>query len=142
MIRIQVFNVGKTKEAWLNTAIAEYSKRLRAEANIEFFPCKDDQQLIQRLEKESHYVCLDEKGEMPKSSVAFSQWLCKEIEQRGSRLNFVIGGPDGLPEVLRSNAPLLSLSPLTLTNQMIRLLLIEQIYRAFDIAKEGRYHRP
>lgn len=140
MIKLRIYSVGKTKEEWLELAIAEYLKRLTNQVSIEFVWSKNDQQLIDSVEKEEAVLCLDSKGHMMDSE-KFSSFLMKEIEASGSRLAFVIGGPDGLPTALKKKYPLLSLSPMTFTHQIIRLILIEQIYRAFEIHKGSRYHK-
>ena len=72
--------------------------------------------------------------------IFFSSFLLKEIEKGGSRLTFLIGGPDGLTPKLKT-FPLVSLSKMTLTHQIARLVLIEQIYRAFEIDRGSPYHR-
>jgi 23S rRNA (pseudouridine1915-N3)-methyltransferase len=139
MLKIKLFSVGKTKEQWLEDAIDEYLRRLKPTASIEFFWAKNDEQLLQLVEKEPLFICLDPNGKMM-TSEQFSSFLISKLEEGGSRLSFVIGGPDGLPPILKK-AFLFSLSPLTLTHQLTRLILLEQIYRAFEIAKGSPYHK-
>lgn len=142
VIEIKIYSVGKTKEAWLETAISDYLRRLQGQVELCFVIAKDDEQLLQRVQRERKVIYLDEGGQLPSSSPAFSTLFYQWVEAGGSRLSFVIGGPLGLPAPLK-NKPReekLSLSPLTLTHQMVRLLLVEQVYRAVDIAKGGRYH--
>lgn len=140
MYKLRIYSVGKTKEEWLESAIAEYVKRLQPIAAIEFLLAKNDEQLVAFVEKEGAVVCLDPAGQMMDSE-KFSSFLIKQLEAGGSRLAFVIGGPDGLPAMLRKKYPLLSFSPMTFTHQIIRLILAEQLYRAFEIAKGSRYHK-
>lgn len=140
MYRIRILSVGKTKEEWLEAAIAEYLKRLQQVATITFVWAKNDAQLLALAEKEENLICLDASGRMM-DSVQFSSFLTKELEMRGARLTFVIGGAEGLPPSLKKEHPLISLSPMTFTHQMVRLLLIEQIYRAIEIDKGSHYHK-
>lgn len=140
MYKLRIYSVGKTKEEWLEAAIAEYLKRLQATVAIEFILAKNDEQLIASVEKEEAVICLDPLGKMMDSE-KFSSFLMKQLEAGGSRLAFVIGGPEGLPAVLRKKHPLISFSPMTFTHQIIRLILVEQIYRAFEIDKGSRYHK-
>jgi 23S rRNA (pseudouridine1915-N3)-methyltransferase len=139
MHKIKIISVGKTKEKWLEEAIDEYIKRLKHLLSFEFLWAKNDEQLIQFTQKESNLICLDAKGtEM--NSLTFSNFFHEKLEENGSRLTLVIGGADGLPSVLKKQT-LISLSQLTMTHQIIRLVLIEQIYRAFEIAKGSPYHK-
>lgn len=143
MYHFTIFSVGKTKEDWLEQALEEYLKRLKPTAAISFIWAKNEAQLETAVIKEaekSRIVCLDASGQLMDSE-EFSSFLLKQLEEGGSRLGLVIGGPEGLPPVVKKRFPLLSLSRLTFTHQMARLILIEQIYRAFEIAKQSRYHK-
>lgn len=140
MHKIKILTTGKIREAWLDTAISEYLKRLKPQAEIHFQIAKDDQQLIEWIQKEPHLICLDAEGELL-SSETFSTFLHTQLIKGGSRLCFVIGGADGLPVNIKTSFPLISLSPMTFTHHMVRLILIEQLYRAFEIAKGSRYHK-
>lgn len=136
MIRIKILSIGKTREAWLEEAIAEYTKRLSPDAQIQFVWAKDDDNLLELIQKEQSVICLDAAGKSL-TSEQFSSLLQRE----GSRITFVIGGAEGLPPILKEQFPLISLSPMTFTHQMTRLILLEQIYRAFQIAKRTKYHK-
>lgn len=138
MIKIKIASVGKTKEKWLDQALNEYIKRLKPSASVECIWLKDDDQLVNFTGKDC--ICLDVKGTMM-CSEEFSTYLHKRVVEGGSRAAFVIGGPDGLPPVLRNHPLRISLSPLTMTHQLVRLLLLEQIYRAFEILKGSPYHK-
>lgn len=140
MYKIRILAVGKTKESWLDEALSEYLKRLKSQVQFEFIFVKDDKELLSFVENSTHAICLDEKGAL-KSSSEFSKFLLTKLQEGGSRLTLIIGGAEGLPPILKENCPLISLSPMTLTHQMVRLLLIEQIYRAFEIAKNSPYHK-
>ncbi|NGX39320.1 MAG: Ribosomal RNA large subunit methyltransferase H [Chlamydiae bacterium] len=141
MVKLKIFSIGKTKEPWLKLAIEEYTTRLRPILSIEWHLPKTDEQLVQLLTKEKTYYALDPSGKSF-TSEEFSHWLFSEIDHGGSRMNLVIGGADGLPPSIRESAHLLiSLSPLTFTHQITRLVLLEQIYRASEITKGSRYHK-
>ncbi|HEV8052597.1 MAG TPA: 23S rRNA (pseudouridine(1915)-N(3))-methyltransferase RlmH [Parachlamydiaceae bacterium] len=140
MYKLRIFSVGKTKEDWLEQAIAEYIKRLQHTTAIEFVWAKNDEQLIALVEKEEAVVCLDALGQMMDSE-KFSSFLVKQLETNGSRLSFVIGGAEGLPASFKKKYPLISFSLMTFTHQIIRLILVEQIYRGIEISKGSRYHK-
>ena len=141
MFKIKIFTIGKTKESWLSLANEEYHKRLKHQASIEWILCKGNDQLTELLEKESSWICLDPTGKTM-TSQEFSLWFFKELEREGSRLNIVIGGAEGIPSSIKSKSKgLISLSKLTFTHQITRLILLEQIYRAFEIQKGSEYHK-
>lgn len=137
--KIKIISPGKIKEKWLDEAMAEYIKRLKNSLEIESVWVKNDAQLLDVALKEKSLICLDPVGKLYDSS-KFSQYLIQQLIENDSRLSIVIGGPEGLPAKLKEY-PLLSLSPLTLTHQMVRLLLVEQIYRAIEIEKGSKYHK-
>ncbi len=136
MIKIKILSVGKTKEEWLETAIAEFEKRLKGQIEFEYKWVKNNDRLIAEAEKEPKLVCLDPDGRQMDS-----RGFAAFIEKRGARIVFVIGGAEGLPEILRKNFPLVSLSKMTFTHQLCRLVLIEQIYRAYTLVKGIPYHK-
>ena len=141
--RVRVLSVGKTKESWLNAAIDEYLVRLRPNLAVDCEWVRDDDALVAKSREErGALVLLDERGRQL-SSRDFSAFLYETLEQGGSRATFVIGGADGLPAALRDDATArtLSLSKLTFTHQMARLLLVEQLYRGVEIRRGSKYHR-
>lgn len=141
MLKIKVYSVGKTKEVWLQEALGEYERRLKAILTIEWILAKNDEQLKQFLEKEENFICLDPQGKHY-SSEEFASFIAQAFRQGGSRVNLVIGGAEGLPSEVKARAKsLLSLSRMTFTHQITRLVLIEQIYRAFEIEKGSSYHK-
>jgi 23S rRNA (pseudouridine1915-N3)-methyltransferase len=130
--------VGRCKETWLAEAMAEYKKRLTGKMDIEWIFVENDGEMIAKTEKESLLIALDLGGKMLSSEELshklFTEW--------GSRLAFAIGGAEGLPaEVIRRATFRWSLSPLTFTHQIARLLLTEQLYRAIEIEKGSSYHK-
>lgn len=141
MYKLKIITVGKTKEAWLAQAIQEYTTRLKNVMSIEWVLAKTDQQMEQFLEKEPSYIALDPQGTLM-SSEEFSKKLLHQFVKKGARLTLVIGGSDGLSKRQKTGADLLlSLSPLTFTHQITRLVLLEQLYRALEIEKGSSYHK-
>lgn len=141
MFKICIYSPGKNQETWLQEALHTYEKRMTSYAEIQWYFAKDDAHLESLLAKQSAYLALDPKG-LSFTSEAFSQFIMREGEKRGSRLHIVIGGAEGLTPKLRSGASsLLSLSSLTFTHQITRLILIEQLYRAFTIYHHLPYHK-
>lgn len=139
MYLLRILSVNKTKESWLEQALDEYVKRMPF-ARFEQIWARNEEQFLALCQKEPLLICLDARG-LLMDSVQFSNFLLKKLEAGGARLAIAIGGPEGLPQELKTGYPLVSLSPLTFTHQLVRLLLVEQIYRAFEIAKGSRYHK-
>ncbi len=132
MFKVTVYTIGKVKEPWLEAGLNEYTKRLKKVMIIDWVLLKNLEEL-----KITNYICLDTKGK-EMTSEEFSSWVIKQ----GSRLNLVIGGPEGIPDKIRKQASsLISLSKLTFTHQMIRLILVEQLYRAMEIDRGSSYHK-
>lgn len=140
MLKIRLLSPGKIKEKWLEEAIQEYVKRLSPFATFEFPYSKDDEQFAEQIKKEKLLICLDPNGKAF-TSEEFSKQLFNSFEKGGSTVSFAIGGAEGFPEGAKEGRQLISLSPLTFTHQMARLILIEQIFRAFEIRKGSRYHK-
>ena len=139
--RVRILSPGKTKESWLEEAIGIYTKRLRSTLELECVWVKDDAALLtQAGSVTGGCIALDPLGKSV-TSEQFSELLFSELEAGGSRLSFIIGGAEGLPPELRAKAKLLSLSRMTFTHQMARLLLAEQVYRAVEIRKGSGYHK-
>ncbi len=149
--------IGRSREAWLQQAETEYRTRLSAWAKVELVVHKaealdgglpleeirrvEGQRLLSGLEAREELVALDEKGK-GMDSPGLSRWLEGRLVGGASRFRFVIGGAEGLDDSVRRRAGLvLSLSPLTFTHQMARLVLLEQLYRALMIRDGRPYHR-
>ena len=141
MFHIQIFTIGKNKETWLTQALLEYQKRLQSQFSFTWKLVKNDQELLSTTSKESRLICLDSSG-IIFSSEEFSHILFQQLEKHGCKLNFVIGGSEGIPKALLDRADLIwSFSKLTFTHQQVRLILLEQIYRASEIQKGSQYHK-
>ena len=138
--KITLLVVGKTREPWLVDACTTYRSRLRGSANIDTITAKNDTQLLQLASKHTPLICLDAAGRTF-DSIAFAHYLQQTLICNGNSATFVIGGANGLPPALKAHHPLLSLSPLTFTHQCVRLILFEQLYRAFQIHQGTPYHK-
>jgi 23S rRNA (pseudouridine1915-N3)-methyltransferase len=159
-MRITVIAVGKLKEKYLKDGIAEYSKRLSRFCDLEFFEVEDEQapenlspagevqvkkkegdRILKKLKDGSLLAVLDVKGERLDSE-GFAAKLKSFFVSGNSHITFVIGGSLGLDEELVRKAALrLSLSNMTFPHQLARLILSEQVYRAFKIMNGETYHK-
>lgn len=159
---IELICIGKLKEDYLRAAAAEYTKRLgrfcklavselpetrlreaAASAEERSVVISESEAIIKRLEKMNldYLIVLDIKGESMNSE-AFAERLGRLPLAGKSRVAFVIGGSLGLSEDLLARADLrLSFSDLTFPHQLIRVMLLEQLYRAFKINSGGKYHK-
>jgi 23S rRNA (pseudouridine1915-N3)-methyltransferase len=140
--KIKIIAVGKVKHAWINAGIQAYLKRLPGLTVVEIKDSNQDKEYqdIQALIKpREQLITMTERGELM-DSIAFSQFLAKETMDQS--LVFAIGGPAGISADLATAAThCISLSPMTFTHDMARLLLIEQLYRAQNILQNGAYHK-
>ncbi len=136
MFKVKVLTIGKCKERWLSEALSEYEKRVKGKLSIEWLLAKDDSQLTEWAKTES-YIALHPKGELLTSE----EWSAK-MTKIGLRLTFIIGGAEGLSTPILQKALFQwSLSPLTFTHQITRLILMEQLYRALEIERGSQYHK-
>ncbi len=109
--------------------------------SIEWMLSKDLDKLKSLLFKESAYIALDLRGYLV-SSEQFAELFWQAVTKEGARLSFVIGGAEGLPDsILEGASKRISLSPLTFTHQLTRLILVEQLYRSLEILKGSAYHK-
>lgn len=140
MIRIKILSVGKTHEKWLEEGFQMYVDRLSSFAHFEWIWLKDALQLEKMIEKEPSCVLLDPLGH-ERDSQGFSDWFFKRVEEGGARLTLAIGPAEGFSRGLKEKHEMISLSRLTYTHQLTRLILMEQIFRAFEIRKGSAYHK-
>ena len=158
-MKIRIVAVGKLKEKYLREGVAEYAKRLAPFASVELLEtreeymaenpseaqrqqtlAKEGERLLRLVPERSFLIVLDVKGKLL-SSEALAKELASLALQGRSDLTFLIGGAFGLSPAVRERADLrISFSPMTFTHQMVRLLLYEQIYRAFKINRGEKYH--
>ena len=158
-MKIRIVAVGKLKEKYLREGVAEYEKRLAPFASVELLEtreeymaenpseaqrqqtlAKEGERLLRLVPERSFLIVLDVGGKLL-SSEALAKELASLALQGQSDLAFLIGGAFGLSSAVRDRADLrISFSPMTFTHQMVRLLLYEQIYRAFKINRGEKYH--
>lgn len=141
MLKIKIITIGKNKEVWLEQALREYEMRLSKFCSIEWILAKNSIQLEAYSTKHSKLIALDPQGNLLNTLESY-QWIQRLIIDHDSRLTFVIGGAEGLSSLIKKQAVALwSLSPLTFTHQLTRLILIEQLYRMIEIQKGTSYHK-
>ncbi len=159
-MKIKVVTVGKLKEKYLKDGIAEYSKRISRFAKFEMIELSDEKTPDKASESENQKI-LEIEGQRILSKIAdrdfvivlaiegktfFSEEFSKQLEETSikgfSTLTFIIGGSLGLSSSVKNRANLsVSFGHLTLPHQLMRLVLVEQIYRAFTIQQGFPYHK-
>ena len=154
-MKINIISVGKVKEKYLIAGIEEYKKRIGRFSNIEIItlpdePNLDDEKKVRKIEAErilnrinenSYTILLDLKGKSL-TSEELSEKMVEIMNYHNSTINFVIGGSLGVDEEVKSKADfVLSFSKLTFPHQLMKLILLEQIYRSFKINHNETYHK-
>jgi 23S rRNA (pseudouridine1915-N3)-methyltransferase len=153
-MRVRVIAVGTRMSAWVDAACEDYRRRLRgadAVELVEVAPARrgarssgalalEAGRILALLGPRECAVALDERGRSF-STLEFSRWLAIRRSQ-GAALSFIIGGPDGLAPEIHARAQLSwSLSALTFPHALVRVLLLEQLYRASTLLAGHPYHR-
>jgi 23S rRNA (pseudouridine1915-N3)-methyltransferase len=140
-MRIQVLMLGKTRRPEICALLDDYVKRVSRSCPIEIVEVRDADAALKKLDADraATAILLDAGGRIIDSN-AFAKWL-GELRDRGTRqLIFVCGDAGGFPEALRARIPQkLSLSPMTLSHELARVVLAEQLYRAFAILSGSPY---
>ncbi len=157
MIRITVVAVGKLKERFWTDACAEYLKRLKAYAKVEvkeiadIDPAKaggvdaardrEGSAVLAAVPEQSHAILLAIEGK-ERSSEGLARRLDDLALTGKSDLTFIVGGSDGVSDAVRARAnEQLSFGPITLPHNLARVVLLEQVYRAFKISRGEPYHK-
>jgi 23S rRNA (pseudouridine1915-N3)-methyltransferase len=143
-VKLKISWVGKTKEPAIQTLTDEYLKRLRYFAEVDAAALKDESALLRlcaRGARPRHaLVLLDGRGKQL-SSEEFARWLGAYQDRASLPLMFAIGAADGFSDQARQAATLvLSLGKMTFAHELARVVLLEQLYRAFTILKGYPYH--
>lgn len=157
-MKITIIQIGKTRQKYFQDAEAEYLKRLQPYAKIRIITLKEcaapnsgqagqqisknkeGETILVNLKPESFIIALDPKGKSF-DSLQFADLIKQNKDFHGADLTFIIGGPYGLSGAVLKAAKLkLSFSSFTFTHELIRTLLLEQIYRAFTIMSGKSYH--
>ncbi len=159
MLHIEILCIGKIKENYLKDAIYEYSKRLSkyciltitelpdeklqdklSQMQLTQIKSKECQKILNHLKKDSYIFCLDLTGKQY-TSEEFSSKIDEIALNNNSNITFIIGGTLGLTEELLSIATeKICFSKMTFPHQLIRVFLLEQLFRAFKISKGETYH--
>jgi 23S rRNA (pseudouridine1915-N3)-methyltransferase len=141
MLSVTVIAVGNLKESYLREAIKEYEKRLAAYCKFSIVELKDNTPILPHLPECAYRIALCVEGKM-KSSEELAALIDQKATEGFSELCFVIGAFDGLPEEVKAACQLrLSFSKMTFPHQLMRVILAEQIYRAFTINAGSKYHK-
>ena len=148
---IKIVCVGKIKEKFLSLAISEYLKRLSKYTKIDIVQIPDEanaekalkvegEKILSKIRDDEYVIALDISGDSI-SSIEFAKKI-NNVFNNYSKITFVIGGSYGLSSVVKKRSNyLLSFSKMTFPHQMFRLILLEQVYRAYKINNNESYHK-
>lgn len=159
-MNITIISVGKLKEKYLKQGIAEYLKRLKSYAKVKIIEVADEpagqqlsakevelikelegKKIIDKIPKRAEVIALDLRGK-ELTSEKFAEYIDETATYGKSHLVYIIGGSHGLSEeVLKLTNLKVSFGRLTYPHQLMRLILVEQIYRAFKILNNEPYHK-
>jgi 23S rRNA (pseudouridine1915-N3)-methyltransferase len=141
-VKVFLGAIGRLKEAYFTAAEDEYRKRLRPYCTLTVHEAKDEAALLAALPTGAQLYAFDERGE------ALSSQQCAELIAHeashggGNPVAFIIGGADGHSDAVRKRAKkLIAFGRLTIAHRLVRILVLEQLYRAFKIIKGEPYHR-
>lgn len=159
-MKIKIFAIGKIKEQYLKDGINEYLQRIKPYSQIEIIEVNDEPvrdnpndsdikkcielegNKVLKLLKPSDYLIGLDLNKKELNSPQFATFLEESFVSGGSSISFVIGGSYGLSDALKQRCNTsISLSKMTFLHQMTRLILLEQIYRAFKINRNETYHK-
>lgn len=159
-MKIRIIAVGKVKEKFMRQGIEEYQKRMNNYLPLEIIECKDEatgenpseaeskqileregKRILERIGERDYVITLAIDGKMM-DSVKFSEFIFQQAMNGTSNLVFVIGGSIGLSkQVMERGNTSISFSKMTFPHQLMRMILMEQIYRACRIEKGHAYHK-
>jgi 23S rRNA (pseudouridine1915-N3)-methyltransferase len=151
---IKIISIGSQPQKEINQLIESYTQKISPYSKVEWINLQlklkdknikikkelESQNILSKIDSNAFIVSLDEKGQTF-SSVELSQQV-EKIMLNHSNINFIIGGADGLDQgILEKSNLVMSLSHLTLPHQLVKVFLIEQIYRSYSIINNLPYHR-
>ena len=140
-MKLRLLMLGKTRRPELRAVLDDYVKRISRHSPIEINEVRDEAAAIKRLDADRAVtvVLLDASGKNLDSN-AFAKWLAEHRDRGARELIFLCGDADGFPETLRRRARQeLSLSAMTFSHELARVMLAEQLYRAFTILSGSPY---
>lgn len=144
MLSIQIICLGKLKEKYYIAACEEYQKRLTTSAKVQVIELSESasaEEILKKAANGAFFIPLCIEGDML-SSEGLAERVRTVSNQGVSKLAFFIGGSHGLPQEVKDRANLrLSMSRMTFPHHFARVMLLEQIYRAFQINEGGKYHK-
>ena len=157
MIRVKLIMVGKIKDNWIREGVEYYKNLLKPHVELKMVEIKEEKltdprsvkyvlekeadRILSSLEEPSLGIVLDVKGE-EKSSEDLAKFFEACLNRGENAFTFVVGGASGVsPKVINACPVKLSLSRMTFTHEMSRIILLEQIYRAFSIIRGTKYHK-
>lgn len=160
MLNVNIICVGKLKEKYLTEAVKEYSKRLSAfcklniieldetklpdkagEGEIVVALKSESEKILAKIGRDAFVIAMCIEGKMH-SSEELSRLFDRVSVEGKSRIDIVIGSSFGLSDEVKKRADLrLSVSPMTFPHQLFRVMILEQVYRAFQISTGGKYHK-
>ena len=146
-MKLQIIAVGHKMPAWVETSANDYIKRMPKDFPIEvkelkpdISPVKEGLKILESLPKNATIIAMDERGR-DLTTMQLTQMM-QDWRQEGKDVVFLIGGADGLSQdIKQKSTTLIRLSSMTLPHAMARLILIEQLYRAYTILQGHPYHR-
>lgn len=140
-MRLRLIMLGKTRRPELRATLDDYIKRIGRYAPVEINEVRDAQAVIKRLvaDRAATAILLDAAGKQ-QDSESLAGWLAEQRDRGSREIIFVCGDADGFPEALRKRVTQkLSLSPMTYSHELARVMLAEQLYRAFSILSGSPY---
>ena len=146
----KIISIGSLKEDYLKKGVAEYQKRLGKYGKIEFIELSESPRdnvteegisILKRIKDDDFVIAMVIEGKQL-TSVELAKYIEDTYTYKNSCINFIIGGSNGLDKSVTERANLkLSFSKLTFPHQLMKLILIEQIYRSVKIIKNEQYHK-
>lgn len=159
MLSVNIICIGRLKESYLRDAVDEYTKRMRPLCKLSIVELQEErvgenpsaaeiaktisaesERILQRIGKSDYVVAMCVEGKNLSSEELSAK--IEDIQQLSGTVDFIIGGSWGLSDQLKARADFrLSMGKMTFPHQLFRVMLLEQIYRAFQIAKGTKYHK-
>jgi len=141
LMRLRLLMLGKTRRPELRAVFDDYVQRIGRSCAIEVNEVRDGEAAIKRLDSDrARAAVLLDAGGKPQDSEALARWLGEQRDGGTREIVFICGDADGFPEPLRRRvAQKLSLSPITYSHELARVMLAEQLYRAFAILSGSPY---